>query len=1109
LINIDENRIEWVDIFKALTIISVVIGHATGAYNMFIYQFHMAAFFFISGYTTNLKKRSTLSTIWNKACTMILPILTVFVIGLVFITILDQLGIYKLLFVDSFIGFGSAVYEMITRGNNYVLWMGATWFVIVLFEAVVLQKILHRFWGDKANLGYIISTILLFLLGYFMIGSNLRFQFGIFTLDLLLIAQFYFGVGVVFKEYNIFEKITSIRLILVAVGFLSITFLYFFGTLCPTTVDYPSRHFGTPFIDAIAAINGTVFIYVLSIILAKVPKKMRAFLDLIGQNTIGIVFFHFMFFKISFSILYFCGVIPLSGLQNFIPSDEIGRQFWWLFTIVSILLSIILWKALTKIRPLRFLLGEEKHSYSNTFEKICKKPVFQNLNFPSLDVNKCLVYLNPTINYIKKHYVYSSLISIIAILSVTPMLVQGIICNDELQGRFARMLGIGNYLNVAIGNELRQGRPLRILAAFDSALSFTSSHLYVFKGIQICIILMTISLFGYFIYRLFENKRFSVFVCIFTLVFLPITFEHAVPNAFVGLTCMPMVVLLLSFIFYINFLKQKNKSSLFISMILFFIAMLGYEFIITFILVFPMLYFAKTQESQVNFKNFIKTNIIPFVVGFTYLCALLISQKLFSNGYEGAQLGFISIKSSCDIIGTLFKSALPGYYLFNPKYEYLFNIYSNHPFPISSNLVQDIIANPINILQRISIMGNDVLKFIINNFFTLRVFLLFISLGILLIALFADKANKKLKRHTIPFSTLFCGLAYTVLPSLPNALSKMYQGKVSSTFFTSLPVSYFMYFAACFTICSIIWMVIENCHWKHTALVASIILCLYCLPVQAMNSVFSNEQYNNYFRLTSIEELFQTKSIKNMEKQTIWAPDLYQTKNLLAIHDGFWQQYAQAKGITVEIHNAETYNGEVFSIFYPPDNYFILSGGNEIVVLSKTRLIGTYPIKVADHEYPAGDFEQEQTDGVFYCYKFLKTEENGAAILSINTSPRPPFENMHVVAGNTLSTANIISGKFNDGWVGKLCEFEIQTGVKGKLLFKGYYPNKITGKETGTIYINNKPYAFTIPENNFTIELDAPTQSIVNVKIESDFSFAASGSDVRTLSFILSDVQGQ
>lgn len=38
--NVSQDRIEWIDIYKGLAIILVVIGHATGLFNSYIYQFH-------------------------------------------------------------------------------------------------------------------------------------------------------------------------------------------------------------------------------------------------------------------------------------------------------------------------------------------------------------------------------------------------------------------------------------------------------------------------------------------------------------------------------------------------------------------------------------------------------------------------------------------------------------------------------------------------------------------------------------------------------------------------------------------------------------------------------------------------------------------------------------------------------------------------------------------------------------------------------------------------------------------------------------------------------------------------------------------------------------
>lgn len=54
-------RIEWVDYYKAIAIVLVVVGHATGRFNGVIYQFHVAAFFFISGYLSKIEKKDMIN----------------------------------------------------------------------------------------------------------------------------------------------------------------------------------------------------------------------------------------------------------------------------------------------------------------------------------------------------------------------------------------------------------------------------------------------------------------------------------------------------------------------------------------------------------------------------------------------------------------------------------------------------------------------------------------------------------------------------------------------------------------------------------------------------------------------------------------------------------------------------------------------------------------------------------------------------------------------------------------------------------------------------------------------------------------------------------------
>ena len=61
-----KSRIAWVDVFKGIAIMCVVYGHIGFVYN-YVYQFHMAAFFFISGYLTLLTKENWVPFVMKKA----------------------------------------------------------------------------------------------------------------------------------------------------------------------------------------------------------------------------------------------------------------------------------------------------------------------------------------------------------------------------------------------------------------------------------------------------------------------------------------------------------------------------------------------------------------------------------------------------------------------------------------------------------------------------------------------------------------------------------------------------------------------------------------------------------------------------------------------------------------------------------------------------------------------------------------------------------------------------------------------------------------------------------------------------------------------------------
>ncbi len=112
--------------------------------------------------------------------------------------------------------------------------------------------------------------------------------------------------------------------------------------------------------------------------------------------------------------------------------------------------------------------------------------------------------------------------------------------------------------------------------------------------------------------------------------------------------------------------------------------------------------------------------------------------------------------------------------------------------------------------------------------------------------------------------------------------------------------------------------------------------------------------------------------------------------------------------------------------------------------------------------------------------------------------------------GGTLDTGEIVSGRFDDGWVEKNSEFNIKTGPKGLIVLEGYYPNEITGKKTGTITIDQVAFPFEIKEGDFSFEMDTKKPSkVVNIIIKNDFDFQPPQPDKRRLSFVLVNLSGE
>jgi fucose 4-O-acetylase-like acetyltransferase len=592
-----EQRIRWVDVYKGLAILLVVVGHATGLFNSYIYQFHMAAFFFISGYTSKLGERGLIQTWVGKAYSIYLPYFSFFLITLGLVWLLNIVGGYSALFKDPFPGFVFSLSEFPAH-RIYVNLLGATWFLITIFGIYVVQRFVLFLCFERVGTLFMLVSVALFLTGYGIMRATIYIPDGFWYL--IFIGQFYFSLGYLFSRKSWLNKLEgkSIQLLLI-VG-VNVVLLYIFSHQWPNTVDYPSRSFGNAFINSIGAMNGIFFLFIVSVILDKlVHEKVVSVIVKIGQNTLGILVFHFMFFKVGYATLAVMGIVDWGYVANFTPTHEIGDRYWLLISGLSIALSITAWNLILKIQLLRLILGQSRDVVDRLYQG--KSSVINRLDL-ALSAGRARfgkMANDGILETIRQNKIIAGSLGILIALAVLPMLEQGVVSNDELQTSFWAQLGWSQFWQHYSVVWAHQGRILGVpLNIFSAYVGFLSTNVYVFRSISILLMLIVFALYGWLIARLRKSIYWGIAIFSVAFLFLPIVFEHTLPNSFVALFCIPFILAFFSFHLFLTYLEKGSRLVLLVSMLAWFFFLTGYEAFLTLTPVFLVIAYIHRKASN-------------------------------------------------------------------------------------------------------------------------------------------------------------------------------------------------------------------------------------------------------------------------------------------------------------------------------------------------------------------------------------------------------------------------------------------------------------------------------------------------------------------------------
>lgn len=329
-----EIKITYINIVKALGIILVVIGHSISPINRLIYLFHMPLFFFISGYLyKDSYSLNPMRLIEKRLKTLYLPYIKYQLIFLIFHNTFFELNIYnqEINKIKTY-----SIKESLIHINNIItfhgseLMGGALWFLPALFMTNVLFCLYN--YGIK-RLGIQseskIQIILAIIVSFSFILGLLRTKLGIPQLlnnNIALVAVSIFYVGYLFKKY---ELKVSFKIIYACIAFIVLVILWRYFKV---TVAMNQNKYSNPALFIVGWVSG---IYLILYISKFLDKRRNKILNYIGSNTMIIMAFHFLAFKLvtAFQICY--SSLPLTKLASY-PVLFSNNGWWIIYTCIGI-----------------------------------------------------------------------------------------------------------------------------------------------------------------------------------------------------------------------------------------------------------------------------------------------------------------------------------------------------------------------------------------------------------------------------------------------------------------------------------------------------------------------------------------------------------------------------------------------------------------------------------------------------------------------------------------------------------------------------------------------------------------------------------------------------
>ena len=281
-------RIEWIDCWKGLAIITVVVGHIIDPVSKYIFWFHMPLFFFISGYL--YRKKTDYSAFFKKKFFhLIVPyfsFLLLFTLLQYLPLIMDSWQQKQLLSIDKIIIFSFPIIcKQLYGGANLVLWFGVFWFVTCLFFTQQLYNLIYIKFGSN---NWLMIKIMLCYYCLAMINcyliKNVVFPWSINVVAMAL--PFYWLGHMAAKSLLINSKIIRLGIIVFLAAILLDA-----GSLLHFSFNMKNTSYGVLIFNVVIALSGISITQQLAVLLHKKSYIGNALCEL-GSASMLIMYLH-------------------------------------------------------------------------------------------------------------------------------------------------------------------------------------------------------------------------------------------------------------------------------------------------------------------------------------------------------------------------------------------------------------------------------------------------------------------------------------------------------------------------------------------------------------------------------------------------------------------------------------------------------------------------------------------------------------------------------------------------------------------------------------------------------------------------------------------------